>query len=143
MSRRVRASLPGARATTAGGGGSTLPDSYFDRVLKYIPADVVAAWVTVNGLVAQGSDPGRETFLWVAFALGLVLTLWWTLRQTAEPARQPLWPQVWISTGAFAVWVFALGPPFSSLAFYRPLYGSLLLLLYTLIVARLVPRDVR
>ncbi|MGG6242150.1 hypothetical protein ACQ4N7_26330 [Nodosilinea sp. AN01ver1] len=53
--------------------------------------------------------------------------------------KRPAITQTAISTGAFIVWVFALGEPFSSLSFYRPLYGSLLLIFCTAFVALLDP----
>jgi hypothetical protein len=49
--------------------------------------------------------------------------------------------QTAISTGAFAVWVFALGGPFASLVFYRPSYGSIVLIMYTLVVALITPPE--
>ena len=40
---------------------------------------------------------------------------------------------------AFVVWVFALGEPFNSLSFYSPVYGSILLILYNLIIPLINP----
>ena len=48
--------------------------------------------------------------------------------------------QAIISTGAFAVWVFALGGPFQHVP-GQPVYGSLLLILYTLVVALIDPKE--
>jgi hypothetical protein len=42
---------------------------------------------------------------------------------------------------AFAVWVFALGGPFAALSFYHSIYGSLVLVLYTLLIGLVNPRD--
>src|SRR2546423_255473 len=47
MSRRVRALPP--RALAAAAAQPVEIDSYFDKVLKYIPADIVAAWLAVTG----------------------------------------------------------------------------------------------
>ena len=44
-------------------------------------------------------------------------------------------------THTFVVWVMALGGPFATLAFYRPLYGSLLLIAYSLVVAVINPPE--
>ena len=35
-----------------GGGAGEGIDGFFDRILKYIPADVVGAWIAVTGLIA-------------------------------------------------------------------------------------------
>lgn len=124
------------------GESSPRVDSYFDRLLKYIPADVVGAWLTANGLIqSAGDDVPKLGLLWLTFALGLAATAGWTLDQTREPKKKPAWTQTMISTGAFGVWIFALGGPFAELAFYKPLYGSLLLVFYTLFVARIKPPE--
>jgi hypothetical protein len=44
-----------------------------------------------------------------------------------------------ISIVSFAVWVFALGEPFHVPG--QKLYGSLLLIFYTLVVARITPKE--
>jgi hypothetical protein len=88
MSRRVRVIRSGAPAAAAAAPAGF--DTYFDKVLKYIPADVLT--------------------------------------------------QTIISTGAFAVWVFALGGPFHRVP-GQPVYGPLLLILYTLVAARINPRE--
>ena len=120
-------------------GGPVTPDTYFDRVIKYIPADIVAAWVAVTGAVKSATNVPKDVILWVAFGLGIPLTAAWTYRQTQEPGHAALPVQVAISTGAFIVWVFALGEPFSYAAWYNPVYGSLLIILYTLLVGLVRP----
>src|SRR2546430_6628139 len=115
-------------------------DTYFDKVFKYIPADIVGAWVAVTGLISSARGIPRQTILWVAFGIGLILTAWWTWKQAAVPGRRPPATQAIISTGAFAGWVFALGGPFQLLP-GREVYGSLLLILYTLVVALIDPRE--
>lgn len=145
MSRRVRVMLPGAQAAPAAGPAAVAPgragvDTYFDKVVKYIPADIVGAWVAVTGLVSSASGIPRQTVLWIAFGVGLILTAMWTLKQTALPGRPPAITQSIISTGAFAVWVFALGGPFQDVP-GQPVYGSLLLILYTLVVALVNPKE--
>ena len=140
MSRRVRVSPSKAQAATGAGAPSEATDTYFDKVVKFIPADIVAAWVAVTGLVASAPDIPRETILWIAFGIGLILTAWWTWKQASAPGRRPPVTQAIISTGAFAVWVFALGGPFQHVPGQR-VYGSLLLILYTLVAALINPPE--
>lgn len=143
MSRRVLAAAPATGGRDAGPAGPGA-DTYSDKLLKYIPADVVGAWVAVTGLVQSRQDP-PQAILWVAFVIGLGLTAWWTLKQTAAPGRPPATGQTLISTVSFAVWVFALGGPFDYLFKDDPqsqkMYGSLLLIVYTLVVARITPKE--
>ncbi len=119
----------------------TQVDTYFDRVIKYIPADIIAGWTTATGLLHSDPEAPKNTLLWVLFVIFILLTTAWTLRQTTEKNKPPALTQTAISTGSFAVWVFALGGPFVTLAFYRPLYGSLVLILYTLIVSLINPPE--
>ncbi|PWT82247.1 MAG: hypothetical protein C5B58_08535 [Acidobacteria bacterium] len=107
------------------------PDTYSDMILKSIPAEIVAAWVAVKGLVDSASNVSKNTILWVCFAVGVVLTFLWTRKQTQGPGQSV--KQLFVATGAFIIWVFALGPPFSGLTWYHPLYASLALIGYTLI----------
>jgi hypothetical protein len=114
--------------------GATPPDTYFDKVVKYIPADIVAAWVAVTGLVKSANAPASAV-LWVCFAAGVLITAAWTWKQTSVKGRAAATKQIIISTVAFGVWVLALGAPFDTLEWYRPLYASLVLIGYTLVVA--------
>ena len=122
--------------------GESIPaDGYADKLIKYIPADVVAAWLAVTGIVA--GDPGspQKPLLWFLFVAFLAITFFWTLKQTAQRSKNRAMTQTAISTGSFAVWVFALGGPFATLAFYRPSYGAIALIMYTLLVALINPPE--
>ena len=85
MSRRVLALPPRAQAAAGAGAPPAEIDTYFDKVVKYIPADIVGAWVAVTGLTSSARDVPRQTILWVAFGIGLILTTWWTWKQAAAP----------------------------------------------------------
>jgi hypothetical protein len=135
MSRRI---ITAQFQTT---GSQVKIDTYFDRVVKYIPADIVGAWIAVTGLINSAVDIPRNVILWIAFVIGIVLTALWTLRRTNEPKKPPAVTQIIIATCAFIVWIFALGGPFVTLAFYRPVYGSLLLILYTFVTALIIPHE--
>jgi hypothetical protein len=115
-------------------GKAGAPDTYFDKVVKYIPSDIVAAWTAATGLIKSAANVPTNTVLWICFAVGILLTAAWTWRQTNIANQPPAKKQILISTIAFGVWVFALGAPFDALGWYRPLYASLLLICYTLVV---------
>ena len=114
-------------------------DGYFDRVLKYVPADIVAAWITATGLIAAAGNDISDSVLWICFAFGLIITPLWTHNRTRVDGAPPAIMQMIVSTLAFAVWVFALGGPFEKLEFYSPVYGSLSLVAFTLVTGALVP----
>jgi hypothetical protein len=119
----------------------TSVDGYFDKVIKYIPSDIVGAWVAVTGLIKSADNVPTSLLLWIAFGVGIILTLLWTLKQTSDPGKKIARTQILISTFSFAVWVFALGGPFATLEFYRPLYGSLLLIVYSLGIGLVTPPE--
>lgn len=123
------------------GARSASVDGYFDRVIKYIPSDVVAAWTAVTGLVTADAQAPQNTLLWILFGIFTFLTAAWTWKQTTGGGKLPT-IQILISTVSFIVWVFALGGPFASLeGFYRPLYGSLALIIYTVAVGLVIPKE--
>ena len=134
MSRRIVVSQ--LQATGSGG-----VDGYFDRVVKYIPGDVVALWLTVSGLISSAADVPKSQLLWGAFVLGAVFTLLWTKWRTDQQGSATAKTQIIVSTVAFGVWVFALGGPFADLAWYRPLYGSLVLIVCTVLFGRILPKE--
>ena len=86
--------------------GGVRVDKYSDKLIKNIPADIVAAWLAVTSLIASASGVPSATILWIAFGVGVVLTALWTLRQTALPEKAPAVTQTLIATGSFIVWVF-------------------------------------
>jgi hypothetical protein len=138
ISEQYQATAPEARATV---------DGYFDRVIKYIPSDIVGAWVAVKGIIParQGAGTpagqGAGTILWIAFVFGTVITALWVWRQTKAPGHPTAVTQVGVATVAFVVWVFALGRPFATLPWYEPYLGSLALIAYTLVVGLIVPKE--
>jgi hypothetical protein len=136
MSRRIiTTQLQAAEA----GAGSV--DGYFNKLVKYIPGDIVGAWIFASSAIKEASGVPTTATLWIAFAVLLIITPLWTWRNTKPPADPPARTQIIISTISFAVWVFALGGPFATLGFYRPLFGSLILVLFSLVVAMITPRD--
>jgi len=123
-------------------------DGYFDRLVKYIPADVVAAYVAVQGVlpgVRAGETPAPTWLTWGLIAVFAAITAVWTYRQTRTPAaRAPAATQVITATAGFLVWAFALGgEPFASLGWYgdMPYLGSIVLVVFMLAAATVVPGE--
>ncbi len=126
---------PRARAGEAPAGQA---DNYLDRVVKYVPADVIAVYLAVDNILKNAGDVDNlETYLWVVFAVLLILTpiYLWRVAQV----RKRL--QIAISTASFAVWVFALGGPFTYLGWYEPIQGAILLPLFTFGVSIFQPDE--
>jgi len=146
MGRRIISpyTLEGMKGTDPAETPAMRVDGYFDRVIN-IPGDIVAGWTAILGLF--GATPGlvagvtTTNILWILWALLTVITFFWTYRQTRLPGAQPAWTQVFISTFAFVVWVLALGAPFNTLAFYDTRLAAAILIVFTLGVGALQPRE--
>ena len=107
-------------------------DKYTDRLLKYIPAEVLTLYLTLESILLA-NKPDQVELHWGIFAFGIIATylyLWRVLKVEKQL-------QIVISMLAFAVWVFATGGPF-----VHPLgqenavfYGSLLLPAFTFLAS--------
>ena len=131
------AERPDRSVDEAGAEAPPKPDDYMNRLLKYIPAETVALYLTLQGIVLSGAadDPNLNTWLWVIFGLGLIgTTLYlWRLPKVRKVA------QLAVSTTAFAVWVFAIGGAFASLSWYKPFIGSVVLVVFTFFAPLISP----
>ena len=107
-------------------------DGYFDRLFKYIPAEIVAGYIFVLGIVKQLTDAGEiKLFQWLLFVVFCILTplYLWRVQKVLKTQQHV------ISLLSFIVWAFALGGPFTLCTWYNSLYGSILLPVFTLLVA--------
>lgn len=111
-------------------------DSYFEKLIKYIPADILAAWLAIDGILKeQATNP--LWLVWSVFAFLTCLTpLYVVYMKTDPPGFRPTKTFHWMaSTLAFVVFIFALGGPFAlTFSWYRPLYGTVVLILTTLLL---------
>jgi hypothetical protein len=112
-------------------------DNYMSRVLKYIPSEIVVAYISMDGILRTCYNPNlwadRQMLLkllWIISAILTVLTPLWLWRVM----RVRRLSQLFISTISVPVWLFALGGPFALLDWYRPALGAIALPLYTLIL---------
>lgn len=107
-------------------------DGYFDRLFKYIPAELVAGYIFVMGIVKQLTDQKEILLLhWSLFTVFCLLTplYLWKVQKVTKLS------QLALSLLSFTVWVFALGGPFTMTRWYNPLYGYILLPVFTIVIA--------
>jgi hypothetical protein len=116
-----------------GNGGSVVPDSYTDRLVKYVPVETIIVWITVFGstsAVAYNTEFFPLFARW-ALVLGAAGT-WIYLRYWAEVQD---YVQLACSAIGFVVWVHAFAVlPFAAFPWYNPIAGAILLPLYTALV---------
>ena len=132
-----------ARDLVPGAGQELAPvgvqaDRYQDRLIKYIPGDVIAVYLAIAGILktASGHIP-LQAIQWVVF-LVLLPGTWFYLQRVGGVNK---WQQILISVIAFVVWVFSLGGPFTQFGWYDPVYGAIVLPLYTFIIPIFEPKN--
>lgn len=112
--------------------------SYFERLVGYIPADILAAYMTFSGILAD--EPSNPVWLhWAGFIALLILAPFYCIYRPTDPPPMLYANKTYYcaaaSTLSFAAWCFALGGPFAAtFDWYRPVYGSLVLILTALIL---------
>ena len=113
---------------------SKVTDSYFEKLVKYIPADILAAYVAITGITASVNPP--LWLGWGVFGVLLVLTPLYICYVKTTP-KGILSSKIFHGVAAclaFSAWVFAMGGPFTMFAWYQPYLGSVVLILTTLII---------
>jgi hypothetical protein len=110
--------------------GIPTADDYKDRLMKYIPAEVVSLYLFLAGLLRTVNEQDLRAHLeWGVFIISLLMTpLFLRIAQKVKKRHQ-----LGISTASFVIWVLALGGPFTQLPYpwYHPIYGALLLPIFT------------
>lgn len=112
-------------------------ESYFEKLLRFVPGDIIAGYVALDAAIRdQASD--SIALYWIVFAALTILTpLYICYIRIPPPGIQAskAFPAV-AGVFAFVVWVFALGGPFevTFTHWYRPIYGSIALILTTLAI---------
>jgi len=93
-------------------------DDYLDRLVKYVPAEIIAVYLGATNVVPI-NDPSRWMALWVIAGLCVVCTPIYMYVATKQDGQPTLWSQIVISSIAFPVWVFAIGGPFRVFSWYE------------------------
>lgn len=111
------------------------PDSYVQRLLKFIPAEIVGLYIMLSGITrALPNDDFKSGLEWVVFGVLLAATPAY-LRRALEVKKGM---QLVLSTVAFAVWAFAQGGPFAVVP-HQTVLGAVILPLFTVLVAIVKP----
>lgn len=157
--KRLEAGGPVARGGEKPATARTTADGYLDRIVKYIPSQVITfytaaiVWIatpdapTAGQPAASGAatvpPPGAANGpeLWIAFALGLGLTVFLTYWQTREPGKPPAALQISVSSLAFVVWAYATGGPFTHTGFWKPGWAAVVLGLFVIVIGTIAPKE--
>jgi hypothetical protein len=114
---------------------SVQEDSYLAKVVRYIPGEIVAAYLAAYNALKQAANIDLQTLLWIVSGVLLFITPFWILFATRDPNKPRPYVQAVGAMFGFAIWVFAMPDgPFSFQTWYRPVYGSLVLILGTFLM---------
>ncbi len=130
------APVPGAAGTAA----PEKVDTYVSKLMKYMPAEVVAAYVAIEAIFKSVADVST-VIQWIVVGVLLVFTPLYIWRLTEETGQPTAWAQIIVATIAFPVWIFSLGGPFATYDWYQPYYGAILLTLYTLAIPLVIGKE--
>lgn len=102
--------------------------TYIDRVAQLIPAEVVAAHLTIQGLV-YNQIRIRDIAIEISAVVLLVLLPFY-LRQLGVTTKK----QILLTMGSFTAWVLAVSLPVHQRSGVDPLWGSIILILWTAVI---------
>ena len=102
--------------------------TYVDRVAQLIPAEVVAAHLTIQGLV-YSQIRIRDIAIEISAVVLLVLLPFY-LRQLGVTSLK----QLFLTMGSFIAWVLAVSLPVHQRFGWDPLWGSIILILWTAVI---------
>jgi hypothetical protein len=124
-----------------GGGLARATDNsvkdYFERVAKYVPSEVLAAYLTLVGVIANAPMPRRLWLDLVSFLVGLVMTPIYLAKMADK--NEPKRLHLVIASVAFVVWSYSLKGIFEDLRWYESITASVALVLFSLISGAFYP----
>ncbi|MGL6095533.1 MAG: hypothetical protein ACRC7O_07025 [Fimbriiglobus sp.] len=122
-------------------------ESYFQRVIKLVPAEVVAIYVPICELIdgrlstaAAAEPPASDRvaavlqWAWPVLCMGILVLIRARFTAGPRPDQKTQWGAVVVSTIAFVVWVYQLGGPFRAVGWHDPLIGLILMIVASFIL---------
>ncbi|HNY14247.1 MAG TPA: hypothetical protein PKI12_01825 [Bacteroidales bacterium] len=117
---------------------------YYDKLVKLIPSEIIGAYLVLSNilgyaggniqakaLAVSGTEAEmRPVLIQVVFFILLALTPLY-LRKISRVKNVT---QLVVTTFSFIIWVYTLGGPFSVWGIYYSLIGSVVLVLWSLII---------
>lgn len=116
-------------------GGVSVPteDDYLTKVVKYVPVEVLAAYLFMASVIDSNVIGKHDHALWLGGLLIGILAL--TIPYDLSVLNVVRWQQVAISVVGIAVYVFALGGWFATTTWYHLWYASIVVPVFGLLIA--------
>ncbi len=123
----------GAPAPPAGGVNVPTADDYLTKLLKYVPLEVLGAYLFVESLITTNVSEPNELQNWLFWTLVVTILL------AAVYARTVLnvvrLSQIVMGAVGIAVYVFATGGWFATMGWYDDWYSGIALVLFGFLIA--------
>ncbi|TRX31198.1 hypothetical protein FNW52_18970 [Flavobacterium sp. ZT3R18] len=105
------------------------PSNYKERLVKLIPSEIIAAYVTIYGLVQAFNGGNKEKLLWIVIVILIIITPVYLIKVSKVTKKS----QLLFSTIGFVIWVFATGSPAPKILEFPPeSLASIVLIIQTL-----------
>jgi hypothetical protein len=105
------------------------PSNYKERLVKLIPSEIIAAYVTIYGLIEGFNGGNKEKLLWIVIVILIITTPFYLTRVSYVTQKS----QLLFSTFGFVIWGFATGSPVPKiLGFTTESLASIVLIIQTL-----------
>jgi hypothetical protein len=124
-----------APAAISAPGGVAVPseDDYLTKVVKYIPPEVLAAYLFMAGVIDSNVTNKHDHAIWLGSLLVGVLVL--TIPYDLRVLKIVRWSQIGMSVLGIGVYVFAVGGWFATTTWYHQWYASIVVPLFGLVIA--------
>lgn len=136
MSRIVEEKVVTRSAGKLRSGSAWTPKEVAERIAKYVPAEIIAGYVTATG-VAENVKHGKLALLVVLFVVCLVCTPIYIVK-LAKTHQEKMKNGI-VATLAFLAWSYAYGGLFRELRWHDPAIGSFAMIIVTIISGATVP----
>lgn len=103
-------------------------NDYRTRLLKLIPAEIVATYLSIDNIVPEGAD---RAWLLTGASLVLLIILPFYLRLILQVTNLG---QIAATVGSYLVWVYSLGGPFNEWDYFNKTFAAVILILWTLML---------
>jgi hypothetical protein len=143
MSRlRPRVIFPEDSNRTLDTGAAPGGDTYVAQLIKYIPAETIAAHQAIAGIISKQTKDVQAQYLLVTALIALIFTFLWTLLGAKDDKEPLAWTQATVATLAFVAWLAAINSPAVHLVFpnWDEFKGSIVLTLATILIFPLLGR---
>jgi len=104
-------------------------DPFLTKVLKIIPAEIIAAYLAIAGAIPEDDPKTKMILIIVSIFLFWIIPFYLIFLQKVVNVFQ-----VVVTSLSFPVWIFSIGGPFSYYEFYQNYYGTIALVLWTLLI---------